>query len=153
MFLFALPSSSFICHQTEVAPLFLTGGSVFTATEGRCWLFPLCRVLCNKSRLFSWGSSQLRAGLPVELPGALSDGQFKGILFAALTAASCLPGKENNPAARRYETQKADMWFTVDVYFPIFIFSHDRLSVLVCDHHHLYNYSYLTSGSLKLKVA
>lgn len=60
---------------------------------------------------------------------------------------SCLLGKENNPAAHRYETQKADVWFTVDVYFSIFIFSHDRLNILMCDHNHLYNYSYLTCKS------
>ena len=35
---------------------------------------------------------------------------------------SCLLEKENHPATHRYETQKADVWLTVDVYFPIFIF-------------------------------
>lgn len=60
---------------------------------------------------------------------------------------SCLPGEENSPAARRYATRKADVRFTVDVYFSIFIFSHDRLNILMCDHNHLYNYSYLTCES------
>ena len=88
------PPALFICHHSEMAPVFFTGGSIFTAIQRRRWLFPFSRLPCNKSCLFFFTSASRTA---VRMSRSFERWPVQRHFVWSTQPSSCLLGEGNIP--------------------------------------------------------